>query len=70
MPPLDLPQFADPRLLERLRREPVLVRAIIGAAVTLLVQFGLPITDGQANAATALALALLALSARSKVTPV
>jgi hypothetical protein len=57
-------------MLDKLRNEPVLVRAAIGAAVTLLVQFGVPITDGQANAITALAWALLALSARGKVSPV
>jgi hypothetical protein len=57
-------------MLDKLRNEPVLVRAAIGAAITLLVQFGVPITDGQANAITALAWALLAMSARGKVTPV
>lgn len=69
MPILDLSQIADPRLLARLRREPVLVRTFIGAVVTLLVQLGLPIDDTLANAVTAAVVAGLALSARSKVTP-
>lgn len=66
MPILDPAQFEDPRL----RREPVVVRAAIGAALTCLIQFGVPITDAQANAVTGLVWALVVLSARSKVTPV
>lgn len=70
MPPLDLSQIADPKLLKALRREPVLVRTLVGAVVTLLVQLGLPIDQTLANTITAAAIALLAVSARSKVTPV
>lgn len=69
MPLIDLSQIADPRLLKALRREPVLVRTFVGTVVTLLVQLGLPIDQGLANTITAAAIALLAVSARSKVAP-
>lgn len=57
-------------MLDRIRNEPVLVTTLIGALVTLLVQAGLPISDGLANAITAFVIAALAILARSKVTPV
>lgn len=52
-----------------LHREPVVISTVVGAALTLLVQFGVPISDGQANAITGLIVAALALYARSRVTP-
>ena len=55
--------------LDRLRNEPVLVTTAVSALLVLLVQAGLPISDGLANAITGFVVAGLALVARSKVTP-
>ena len=57
-------------MLDRLRNEPVLVTTLVGALLVLLVQFGVPLSDGQADAITALVIAVLAVFARSKVSPV
>lgn len=56
-------------LIERLRNEPVLVTTLCSALLVLLVQAGLPISDGLANAITGLVVAGCALFARSQVTP-
>lgn len=56
-------------MLERIKNEPVLATTFVSAALVVLVQAGLPISDGLANAITGLVVAGLALVARSKVTP-
>ena len=56
-------------ILDRLRDEPVLVTTFVGALLSLLVVFGVPISDDQKLAIVGLITALLALFARSKVTP-
>lgn len=53
-----------------LQNEPILTRAVVGAGVVLLTQFGLPISDGQATAVDVFVGAVLALGARNSVTPV
>ena len=57
-------------MLERIKNEPVLVSTLLGTILVLLVQFGVPLTDAQANAITGVVVAGLALFARRKVTPV
>lgn len=56
-------------MLDRIANEPVLVTTLIGAIVTALCQFGLPINEGHADAINAVVIALLAVYARSRVTP-
>lgn len=56
-------------VLDRLANEPVLVTTFVGALLNLLIVFGLPIDDEQKLAVVALVTALLAIFARSKVTP-
>lgn len=57
-------------MIERIRNEPVLVVAVLGATITLIVQFGIPLTSGQIDALNGLAWAVLAVVARTKVTPI
>lgn len=57
-------------MLDRIKQEPTLVTTLVGAAIVLLVQVGVPISDELANAITGLVVAALALFLRSKVTPV
>lgn len=57
-------------MLERIKNEPVLVSTLVGTVLVLLVQFGVPLSDAQANAITGVVIAALALFARRKVTPV
>ena len=57
-------------IIERLRDEPVLVTTFVGALLGLLVVFGVPISDEQKTAIIVLITAVLAIFARSKVTPV
>lgn len=56
-------------LIERVRREPVLATALLASVLTLLVSFGVEITDEQMGAIGAVATAALALVARTKVSP-
>lgn len=56
-------------LLARIQNEPVLVTTLVGALLSLLVVFGVPITDQQKAAIVVLLTAVLALFARSQVTP-
>lgn len=56
-------------LLDKIRSEPVLVTTFVGAVLVLLVQAGVPISDGLANAITGVVVAALAFVARGKVTP-
>lgn len=51
-------------------QEPVLTRAFLFAALVAAVEFGLPVTDGQAKALDVAIGAFLALTARRRVTPV
>lgn len=57
-------------LWNRIANEPVLVTTLVGALISLLVVFGVPITDEQKVAVIGLLTAVLALFARSQVTPV
>lgn len=57
-------------MLERIKNEPVLISAFVGTLLVLLVQFGVPLSDTQADAISAAVIAGLALFARSKVSPV
>lgn len=50
-----------------LNKEPVLVTAFVAAALVVLVEFGVPITDGQQKAIDALIVTGFALFARSRV---
>ena len=57
-------------MIDRIRREPVLVTGLIQAALVLAVSFGLDLSNEQTAGILAVAAALLALVARSRVTPV
>lgn len=57
-------------VVERIRREPVLVVALVQALLVAGVAFGLHLTDVQAAAVLGVTGAALALVARSQVTPV
>ena len=61
-------------MLDIIRHEPVIVRAVVVAALTLAISFGLSITDTQLDNIEAFVVAALILagaaSARQKVTPV
>lgn len=56
-------------IIEKARREPVLVTTLVGTVLVLLVQAGVPINDGLADAITGVVIAALAFVARSKVSP-
>ena len=57
-------------MIEKIRREPVLVTGLIAAVLYLLTEFGISVTDGQQAAILGVAGAILAFVARSKVSPV
>lgn len=57
-------------LWSRIQLEPVLVTTLVGAVISLLVVFGVPITNDQKTAIVVVVTAVLALFARSQVTPV
>ena len=57
-------------IIDRLRNEPVLVTTFVGAVLNLLIVFGVPIDDEQKLAIIVVLNAVLAVFARSKVTPV
>ena len=57
-------------LWDRISNEPVLVTTFVGALLNLLVVFGLPIDDEQKTAVVVLVTAVLAIFARSQVSPV
>ena len=57
-------------LWDRISAEPVLVTTFVGALLNLLVVFGLPIDDEQKTAVVVLVTAILAIFARSQVSPV
>lgn len=56
-------------IIERLRNEPVLLTTLFGALLNTLIVFGVPISDDQKVALVVLVTALLAIFARSRVTP-
>lgn len=57
-------------LIERIKDEPVLLTALVGAVLDLVIVFGVPVTPEQKVAILAVVTTLLALFARSQVTPV
>lgn len=57
-------------MFERIKNEPVLGIAVLGAGITLVAQFGIPLTGAQVDALNGLAWAVLAVFVRTKVTPV
>lgn len=57
-------------IIERIRNEPVLVTTLIGCVLTALVAFNVPLTQEQVVALVAVAAAIMAILARSQVTPV
>jgi hypothetical protein len=57
-------------MVEKIRNEPVLATALIQALLILAVSFGLDLSDAQQAAILGLSAAVLAVVARSKVTPV
>ncbi len=56
-------------IIERLRREPVLVTTLVGSILTALVVFNVPLTQDQVTALVAIAAAVMAIIARATVTP-
>lgn len=54
---------------ERAKREPALVVGLLGAVFLVLTQFGAPLSDSQQAALTGLAVAVMAFTVRSQVTP-
>ena len=57
-------------LWARIQAEPVLLVTFVGAVLDLAIVFGAPLADEQKTAIVVVATALLALFARSKVSPV
>lgn len=55
--------------LDVVRREPVMALALVQAVIVCGVAFGLELTDGQTAAVLGVTAAVLALVARSRVTP-
>ena len=64
-----MPAFLDP-IIARIQNEPVLATTFAGALLSLLIVFGVPITDDQKTAIVVALTALLAIFARSQVSPV
>jgi hypothetical protein len=56
-------------IIARIQDEPVVVTTLVGAVISLLVVFGVPISDDQKTAIVGVIVAVLALFARSQVTP-
>lgn len=56
-------------MIDRIRREPVLVTSLVAAVMYLLTEFGVTVTDGQQAAILGVVGAILAFVARSQVTP-
>ena len=56
-------------MLDKIRSEPVLVTALIQAVLTLVVSFGLQLSADQIGAILACSGAVLAIVARSQVSP-
>lgn len=56
-------------MLDRINREPALVTGLAAAIIVLLVQFGVPITDGQQAAINSVVVIIAAIVIRGQVTP-
>lgn len=56
-------------MLERIRREPVLLTGLLEAVLALALAFGFELTGEQVATILAVAVAVLSLVARSQVTP-
>lgn len=56
-------------MLDKIRNEPVLITGLVQAALALAVTFGLGVSEEQVGAILAVTAAVLALVARSRVTP-
>lgn len=54
-------------LWDRIMMEPVLLTALVAAVVMLLVEYNVPVTEGQQDAIQAVVVAVAALFARSRV---
>lgn len=57
-------------MLDRIRNEPVLVTNLVSAVVLLVTAFGLDLSSDQVAAVGAVCVAVMAVVARTKVTPV
>lgn len=57
-------------LVSKVRDEPALVAGLLQALLTLLLVFGVPLTDAQVAAILGLSAAVLAFVVRRRVTPV
>lgn len=53
----------------RIQDEPVLVTTLVGAVISLAILFGAPVSDDQKGGIILVVTAVLALFARSKVSP-
>ncbi len=56
------------KIIAKIQNEPVLIRTLLGAVLALLIKLGVPMA-GLETPIMAVAVALLALSARSAVVP-
>lgn len=57
-------------ILDKIRTNPVLATAFVSTVLTLVVSFGVHLSDLQTGAIIAVVNSVLAIVARSKVTPV
>lgn len=57
-------------IIARIQGEPVLVTTLVGALLDLGIVFGAPVSNDQKTAIVVVVTAVLALFARSQVTPV
>lgn len=58
------------QIIERIKAEPVLVTTLVASLLSLLVAFGVPLSDEQSAAIIAAIVAISALVVRGKVSPV
>jgi uncharacterized membrane protein YccC len=56
-------------IIDKIQNEPVLLTTLVGAILGLLIVFGVPVTDDQKTAIVLVVTALLAIVARSQVSP-
>ena len=56
--------------MDRFTKDPVLVMGVVQAVLALVISFGVGLSADQVGTVTAVSAALLALLARSKVSPV
>ena len=55
--------------LERVKREPAVFLSLVGSVISLLLAFGLPLTDGQQGAVMVVVTGVVGFVIRSQVTP-